>query len=583
MRINRKLDVAQQAFLANCVKANVSGSKSFRLCKEAAGSFADVGATEMEFHNFKRDLQQYVDAKDGEMIIAKFKQKREVCEEFYFDYHLDDEAHLARIFWADHTCRLSFTSFVDVISFDAPYSTNRYNLVFVPFTGVDSHKRCITFDAAMITRKDTESYVWVLDRFKDAMGKSLMYVVTDQDPAMKAAIARVLPETRHRYCMWHIMTKVSEKLGSTLAQNETFRNKLNDIVWGEAITIGEFEAQWHSLMEEHNLTRHRWFCKLYTEWEFWIPAYFLDLPMGGLLRTTSRSEATNSVYGKSTRTYCSLVEFYMQYKSILETQRHTQNKLNSGSEGSLPEFKTPLAIERHMAQVFTLRIFYELQKEIESACFYSGVVGIRKDNGLVHYNIKGSYSVTHTLEFNLTVVSSPCSCKLFERLGLVCEHMFSVFRAAQVKSLPSDCIAPRWCKHIRLSCYCVKRSDCLSVDHAPNRLWTEIHSCLAIAGSNTTRQRLMSQVLQDLTSEFLCDGMGDEHAKGNRGAIAALCSVESPASITIKPRAQAKNKGTAKRIKSQRELATERSAKEGRKCGMCGEYAHHNARSCPLK
>ncbi|XP_019179712.1 PREDICTED: protein FAR1-RELATED SEQUENCE 5-like [Ipomoea nil] len=451
-------------------EANVGGSKSFRLCKEAAGSFADVGATDMEFHNFKRDLQQYVDDKDGEMIIAK------------------------------------------------------YSLVFVPFTVVDNHKRCITFGAAMINREDTESYVSVLDRFKDAMGQSPMCVVTDQDPDMKVAIARVLPETRHRYCMWHIMTKVSEKLGGILAQNETFRNKLNNIVWDETIAIGEFEAQWHSLMEEHNLTGHRWFTKLYVEREFWIPAYFLDLPMSGLLCTTSRSEAANNVYGKSTRPHCSLVEFYMQYDSVLETQRHTQDKLNAESEGSLPEFKTPLAIKRHTAQVFTIRIFYELQKEIESACFYCGVVGIHKDNGVIRYDIKGSCSVTHTVEYNPTGVSASCICKLFERLGMVCEHMFSVFRAAQLESLPPDCIAPCW--------------------------W-----------SKTMRQTRMLQVIQDLRDEFLCDGMGDDPAKGNRLAIATLCGVQPPASKTIKPPAQAKNKGTAKRIKNQRELAKERSVK----------------------
>jgi hypothetical protein len=31
---------------------------------------------------------------------------------------------------------------------------------------------------------------------------------------MKNAIAIVFPESRHRYCMWHIMKKLSEKFGS---------------------------------------------------------------------------------------------------------------------------------------------------------------------------------------------------------------------------------------------------------------------------------------------------------------------------------------------------------------------------------
>ncbi|XP_019166895.1 PREDICTED: protein FAR1-RELATED SEQUENCE 5-like [Ipomoea nil] len=583
MRINRKLDVAQQAFLTNCIKANVGGSKGFRLYRESVGSYANVGATDTEFHNFKRDLQSYVHDKDGEMIIAKFKQRRDICENFFFDHYLDEENHLARLFWADHTGRQSFMSFGDVISFDATYGTNRYSLVFVPFTGVDHHKRCITFACGLLTREDTESYVWVLERFETAMGKSPLCVVTDQDPAMKSAIAQVLPECRHRYCMWHIMTKVSEKSGVELSKDQTFRTQLNNVVWNETIGISDFETQWQSLMEKYNLTGHRWFTKLYTERAFWIPSYFLDLPMSGVLRTTSHSESENSAYGKSTRPHCSLVEFYVQYESVLETQRHRQSKLNAESEGSLPEFKTPLALERHTVQVFTLTVFYELQLEIEAACFYCKVVGIRADGECIRYDIKGEYNVVHTVEYMPSLSIASCSCKLFERLGLVCRHMFLVFKDAEMARLPARYIAARWCKQDGLANWCAQCSDCPPLESVPNRLWTEIHRCTAMVGSNTVRQTRMLQVIEELRDEFLSDGMGVNPPKGNGVAIAALCGVEPPTSITIKPPAQAKNKGTGKRIKSQRELAIERSGKACRKCGVCGEYAHHNARSCPLK
>nr|GMD89663.1 protein FAR1-RELATED SEQUENCE 5-like [Ipomoea batatas] len=126
MRGNRKLDVAQQAFIANCIKSNIGMSKGFRLYKEGAGAYANVGATSMEFHNFKRDLQAYVAGGDGEMIIRKFTQRHEVSEGFVFDYHLDSENRLARLFWADPMGRSDYSVFGDVISFDATYGTNRY-------------------------------------------------------------------------------------------------------------------------------------------------------------------------------------------------------------------------------------------------------------------------------------------------------------------------------------------------------------------------------------------------------------------------------------------------------------------------
>ncbi|XP_019163433.1 PREDICTED: protein FAR1-RELATED SEQUENCE 5-like [Ipomoea nil] len=545
MRGNRKLSVAQQAFLANCIKANIGSSTGFRLCKEVAGSYENVGATDMEFHNFKRDLQSYVDVVDGEMIIERFKTKREVCDRFFFDYHLDEENRLARLFWADPIGRGSFSCYGDVISFDATYSTNRYSLVFVLFTGVDNHKRCITFAAGLITKEDVESYSWLLERFIGAMGKPPLCAVTDQDPAMKIAMDQVIPECRHRYCMWHIMTKVSEKVGPELAKNEVFRKSLNDIVWNERISSSDFEVQWQLLMEECNLSEHRWFRKLFAEREHWIPAFFSDLPMSGL--------------------------------------RHKQAKLDAQCEGYLPEFKTPLALERDIAKLFTLAIFYDMQPEIDAACFYCEVVDIRKDGTDIYYDITGDSTTTYTVHYKPDGCIAFCSCKMFQRMGLICRHMFLVFKGAHLEQLPSQYIMDRWRKH--LSCGACRGRH--PNEHVPQtratEVWSEINTCVGLVGESTARQARMVQVLKELSKEFACDGTNTGTAKGNSAAIAALCGVQPPQSITIKPPAQAKNKGSGKRLKSNREIAIENSAKVGRKCGLCGEYACHNARSCPSR
>ncbi|XP_019166876.1 PREDICTED: protein FAR1-RELATED SEQUENCE 5-like [Ipomoea nil] len=514
MRGNRKLNVAQQAFLADCLKVNVGPSTGYRLCREVAGSFENVGATYVEFHNFKRDL---------------------------------------------------------------------YNLVFVPFTGVDNHKRCITFAVGLLSKEDVESYSWLLERFNLAMGKAPLCAVTDQDPAMKIAMEQVLPGCRHRFCMWHIMTKVSEKVGPELSNNEEFRKSLNDIVWNKTASTGDYEVQWQLLMEKYNLSDHRWFQKLYAERNHWIPAFFLDLPMSGLVRTTSRSEAQNSVYGKFTCLHSSLVEFYMQTESVLDTQRHNQAKLDAQCEGSLPEFKTPLALERHAADLFRLTIFYALQKEIEAACFYCEVVGIREDGGTIYYNIGGDCTTTHTVQYKPSGCIAFCSCKMFQRLGLICRHMFLVFKSAHIEQLPSQYVVERWRKHLGCGACRGWRSDGDPPKSGASELWSEIQTCVGMVGESMVRQARMVEVLKELRDEFASDGTIICEAKGNRAAIEALCGVKPPPCITIKPPAQAKNKGSGKRIKSTREIAIENSGKAGRKCGVCGEYARHNARSCPSK
>ena len=85
-------------------------------------------------------------------------------------------------------------------------------MVFVPFTGIDNHKKCVTFGAGMLLREDTEAYTWLLKSFMKAHGKQPKMIVTDQDGAMKLAIEAVLTESKHRLCMWHITQKIPGKV-----------------------------------------------------------------------------------------------------------------------------------------------------------------------------------------------------------------------------------------------------------------------------------------------------------------------------------------------------------------------------------
>ncbi|XP_019178893.1 PREDICTED: uncharacterized protein LOC109174055 [Ipomoea nil] len=165
--------------------------------------------------------------------------------------------------------------------------------------------------------------------------------------------------------------------------------------------------------------------------------------MSGLLRTTSRSEEENGVYGKFTRPNSSLVEFYMQFESVLATQRYRQSKLNAACEGYLPEFKTPFALERHIAEVFTITIFYKLQTELEAACFYCCVVGIHQEGESTNYTIKGEYNSNFIVQFNPRGPDASCNYNMFQRIGMVCRHMFLVFRGAQIEQLLSKYVTRR--------------------------------------------------------------------------------------------------------------------------------------------
>ena len=86
-------------------------------------------------------------------------------------------------------------------------------MVFVPFTGIDNHKKCVTFAAGLLCSESKEAYQWLLTCFKNTFGTEPKILMTDQDPAVKEVIPEVFSEAvRHRYCMWHISQKFTKKV-----------------------------------------------------------------------------------------------------------------------------------------------------------------------------------------------------------------------------------------------------------------------------------------------------------------------------------------------------------------------------------
>ena len=82
-------------------------------------------------------------------------------------------------------------------------------MIFAPFTGVDNHRHCVTFGAAFLGDEKSESFIWLFEKFLEAMGSHKpISIITDQDPAMKVAIQKVFDTSTHRLCMWHIMKKL---------------------------------------------------------------------------------------------------------------------------------------------------------------------------------------------------------------------------------------------------------------------------------------------------------------------------------------------------------------------------------------
>ena len=171
---------------------------------------------------------------------------------FFFSLDLDEEGRLNNVFWADPRSRAAYKDFGDVVTFDTTYLTNKYDMPFAPFIGVNHHGHSILLGCWLISHEDTETFMWLFDTWLSCIfGSPSLGIITYQYRAMKNAIEIVFPNTRHQWCLWHILKKVSEKLGR-YAKYHAIRFPLQAVVYDSQTPI-EFEEAWHDILDKYNL------------------------------------------------------------------------------------------------------------------------------------------------------------------------------------------------------------------------------------------------------------------------------------------------------------------------------------------
>ncbi|XP_074298888.1 protein FAR1-RELATED SEQUENCE 5-like [Silene latifolia] len=194
-------------------------------------------------------------------------------------------------------------------------------------------------------------------------------IIIDQDRGIRSGVKTVFGDkTQRRYCMWHIMKKLPDKIGTMLYRETNFMKELCSCVWAEDIEPSEFEERWCSVISSYGLTDNEWLDTMFDKRAYWIPAYFRDLFMGGLMRTTSRSESENSFFGNFMNPHLTLVEFLMRYESAMDAQRWKQSNLIAESKTpSRSRNASPFGKTRF--EFYTPGDVFEFKNEWVVACF----------------------------------------------------------------------------------------------------------------------------------------------------------------------------------------------------------------------
>nr|GFA01925.1 protein FAR1-related sequence 5-like [Tanacetum cinerariifolium] len=443
----RLLTYLEEAFIVKATSVNIGATRAHHLLTGIKGSYLLVHSTTVNFKNFFRSVNCYIGDSDAQILIHKMENRKKPVSDFSFDY-LVENVKLSGNFWADEASKYNYREFGDVVSFDATFKTNKYKMVFVPFTSIDNHRKCVTVVAGLLKNETTKSYMWLLKEFIKAFGKAASIVVTDPDGAMRNAIEAEFAGSKHRLCMWHITQKLPAKV---------------------------------CIIKES--------------------PYVYGMP-----KKKKKPQSVDKVKDK--------------------------------------------AEENNTVDLF-----------------------FKKDR---------LYKVLQ----NVGDGSVVCSYQLFVRVGILCKHIFCVFKNANVEMIPQQYIMRRWMKNLIPATLRNKRNRYgeknVVVENFANEATLIVDHCVHLLSKDEPRLGAFVEKLKSLKKEVEADCLNPP-SKNKTHNLEQLVGVPKPPAFDVDNPTVGSTKGRKKlRIKGGKDKTIEKSLKDRNSCSLCGG-TDHNKRTCPRR
>ncbi|XP_028120564.1 protein FAR1-RELATED SEQUENCE 6-like [Camellia sinensis] len=381
--------------------AGIGLAKNFHSIVVEAGGYEALMFDERDARNYINNARRLrLGVGDAESVTHYFYKMQQQNSNFYSAINLDEDGCMHNLFWADARSRVAYKAFGDVVSFDTTYLTNKYDMPFAPFVGVNHHGQLILFGCGLLSNENTETFVWLFKEWLSCMSDAPpKTIITDQCRAMQNAIEIVFPQARHRWCLWHIMKKISEKLRG-YSQYESIKVAFSNAVY-DSFTIDEFEEYWEAMIENFNLNDNKW----------------------------------------------------------LGVEKET--KADFKSRNKLYDCLTVYRFEKQFRAAYTNYKFKEVQLEMKRLVYCRANL-IKNEGPICTYHVReaivvgeGMKKVKFVVYFNSTKCELQCMCQLFEFRGIMCAHSFSVLIERSIYEVPTKYIVSRWRKDLERGYTCI--------------------------------------------------------------------------------------------------------------------------------
>ncbi|XP_022856267.1 protein FAR1-RELATED SEQUENCE 5-like [Olea europaea var. sylvestris] len=272
-------------------------------------------------------------------------------------------------------------------------------------------------------------------------------IITDQDRAMQNAIEIIFPNMRHRWCLWHILKKLSEMFGNRRHKNSIL-SSVHGLVYDTQSPL-EFEEKWHTKLVHYERQEHGWLTGLYNDRRCWVPCYLKNLFWAGM-STTQRSESINAFFDGYVHSKASLKQFVEQYERALRSKVEKEFQADFKSFSQMVPCATRYDMEKQFQLVYTISKFKEFRQEFTGKV-YCEILSVTDSYFDFTYEVRkdiisneGMKKQIFTVSFRRENCEFECNCHLFEFRGIICKHAISVLIRNDVVLISKRYILKRW-------------------------------------------------------------------------------------------------------------------------------------------
>uniref|UniRef100_A0A452Z3K4 Protein FAR1-RELATED SEQUENCE n=1 Tax=Aegilops tauschii subsp. strangulata TaxID=200361 RepID=A0A452Z3K4_AEGTS len=226
--------------------------------------------------------------------------------------------------------------FGDVICFDTTYRKLDDGRPFGLIVGVNNHKKTMVFGATLLYDETAESFGWLFRTFLTAMsGKHPRTILTDEDAAMAKATSKVLPQSHHRLCVWHMNQNACKHLAGVVEEYKKFNADFQHYIY-DIEEEDDFINEWNRMLDRYGLRDNMWLQRLFEKREQWALVYGKNT-FSAHMSTTQRSESMNNELKRYISIKYDMLTFFEHFGRLVADKRFVEVKCDFKASQTTPK------------------------------------------------------------------------------------------------------------------------------------------------------------------------------------------------------------------------------------------------------